>query len=258
MFGVPATTPYDWNFSIFGYPVRVAPWFWAAALIFGRNSVNYPSVNGGEPVGSLGILAFAAAMFLSILIHELGHAVAFRYFGIQSEIVLYHFGGLAIPTGNRIGSSASHNPWHQVAISAAGPGMQIAAAIGLGLLLRFFGVAAASDTLQMLGIRGGQPLGNDFGFYFLVHFYWVSIIWALFNLLPVYPLDGGQIARNVLLIFTGNKGIVYSLMLSTAVGALLAVWGLRTDQLYLAMLFGSLAYGSFQAMQAYQAGPRRW
>ena len=238
--------------------MRVAPWFWAAALVFGQNSVNYPKLDGQGNVGAIGIFAFAAAMFLSILIHELGHAVAFRYYGVGSEIVLYHFGGLAIPRRSNWDGSSANNPWHQIVISAAGPGFQVAAAVVLALLLRLVGVMATNETLNFFGIRGGQPLSNDFAYYFLEHFYWVSIVWALFNLLPVYPLDGGQIARNVLVIFAGANGIVYSLMLSTAVGALLAVWGFRTQQFYLVLLFGSLAYGSFQAMQAYGAGPRRW
>ena len=52
-----------------------------------------------------------------------------------------------------------------------------------------------------------------------------SIFWAILNLMPVYPLDGGQIARELFLIFNARNGIRYSLMLSIMTGAGLAVLG---------------------------------
>ena len=258
MLGVPATTPYDWNFSLFGFPIRVAPWFWLAALFFGQNAVKHPSVDGG-PVGPKGLVAFALAMFLSIIIHELGHAFAHRFYGFGSSIVLYHFGGLAMRSGSRWDSARNRdNPWDQVAISAAGPALQVTVAVALAIVLRSFGIKATSEYLEMIGIRGGTILRNDLAFYFLYHFYWVSIVWAFFNLLPVYPLDGGQICRNLFLLFGGSNGINYSLMLSVATGGLLAVYGYQRGQIYLALMFASLAYSSYQALQAYGNGPRQW
>ena len=244
MLGVPATTPYDWNFSLFGFPVRVAPWFWVAMLVLG----------GGNGATKISIAAFAAAVFISILIHELGHTFAFRHYGQESRIVLYHFGGLAVPTGGR----PSNNLWEHIVISAAGPVVQMAAAILLAVVLRSFGIGTNSRLLHMIGFRGGEALSNPFASEFLLQFYWVSIGWALFNLLPVYPLDGGQISRSLFQIFAGHNGINYSLMLSVATGGLLAVYAFKSEHILMAMFFGSFAYNSYQAMQAYGAGPRRW
>ena len=82
--GEPARTPYDLQFSIFNFPVRISALFWLVGLITGQ---------GSAQEGVRFLLVWIAALFVSILIHELGHTFAFRYFGISSHIVLYHFGG---------------------------------------------------------------------------------------------------------------------------------------------------------------------
>ena len=211
-------------------------------------------LGGGNGATRLSIFAFAVAVFISILIHELGHTFAFRHYGQNSHIVLYHFGGLAVPTGGR----SRINLWEHIVISAAGPVVQMAVAIFLAIVLRGFGIRADSGLLYMIGIRGGEAITNPFVSEFLLQFYWVSIGWALFNLLPVYPLDGGQISRNLFQIFAGSNGINYSLMLSVATGGLLAMYAFKSGHVLMAMFFGSFAYNSYQAMQAYGAGPRRW
>ena len=161
-------------------------------------------------------------MLLSILIHELGHALAFRYYGIRSHIVLYHFGGLAIPDSQSFGgySSGPRNPWHDVVISAAGPAAQLVAAFGLTAILRMGGHSVPLSILQRIGFSGGEPLASNDLYYFVAFFLIVSIFWAFLNLLPVYPLDGGQIARNLFLLFGGQNAIQHSLMLSIVAGAL--------------------------------------
>ena len=95
----PKRTGYDLNFSLLGFPCRVHPAFFILPLLFGRSFVG-----GANPVNTgVGLVLIAALFFVSILVHELGHAIAFRRFGIDSRIVLYWMGGLAIPD--------SGNPW---------------------------------------------------------------------------------------------------------------------------------------------------
>ena len=81
------------------------------------------------------ILIIASVFFLSVLIHELGHTLAFRFFGIDSHIVLYWMGGLAIPGGGmgawNGGRTKRLNPNEQIVVSLAGP----AAGLLLGGLL---------------------------------------------------------------------------------------------------------------------------
>jgi len=85
----------------------------------------------------------------------------------------------------------------------------------------------------------------------------VSIFWGVINLLPVYPLDGGNIARELLLKLNPRDGIRQSLILSAVTGGVIAVVALvQLGSLLMALLFGYLAYGSYQTLQSYSGGGR--
>jgi membrane-associated protease RseP (regulator of RpoE activity) len=84
------------------------------------------------------------------------------------------------------------------------------------------------------------------------HFLYVNIMWGLVNLLPIYPLDGGQIARELFTLGGARRGIVLSLQLSVAAAALVAVYAITQESLFLCLMFGFLAFGSYQALTAYQ------
>ena len=79
LLGEPPRTQFDFGFSVFGFRVRVCAFFWLAAILLGQ---------GAASLGAKFLLLWIAAMFLSILIHELGHAFAFRHFGISARIVI--------------------------------------------------------------------------------------------------------------------------------------------------------------------------
>ena len=115
-----APTDYDLRFRCFGFPVRVTPWFWAtsAFIVWSEDHLDYTLV---------GIVA----VFISILIHELGHAFAIRYYGGRSEIVLQFLGGYAT---NNVNPSRLGN----IIISAAGPAAGFALWGVLELLVRTF------------------------------------------------------------------------------------------------------------------------
>ena len=86
---------------------------------------------------------------------------------------------------------------------------------------------------------------------FVTELLWVNIFWGVFNLMPVYPLDGGSVTRNVLLQVDPADGVRKSLWVSVIAGALIALiafFFLRS--LYMAVLFGFLAFQSYQSLQA--------
>ena len=90
----PEPSAYDLNFSFLGFPVRVAWTFWLTAAILGWGiSDGIDRVAGRVEMDSPGaavlLLVWAAGIFISILVHELGHSLAMRYYGISSRIVLY-------------------------------------------------------------------------------------------------------------------------------------------------------------------------
>ena len=79
------------------------------------------------------------------------------------------------------------------------------------------------------------------------------------NLTPVYPLDGGQIAREVCLLNNARDGIRHSLILSIAAGVAVAAWAFSAGQIFLVLLFGVLAYSNYQTLQGYtHSGGRPW
>jgi len=83
--------------------------------------------------------------------------------------------------------------------------------------------------------------------------FWINIFWGLINLLPVYPLDGGQVARDLFSLSQNpHEGITNSLRLSVATGAAAALLGLVVLQsIFIALMFGYLAYTSYRTLQAY-------
>src|SRR5215813_11934918 len=93
------------NFRVGPFPVRVYPWFFLSAVLL-----------GGDFGFGWQMLAWVFVVFLSVLVHELGHAVVGRAFGGRPEIQLQAFGGVTYPNfRGRIG------PWRQFVLSVAGP-----------------------------------------------------------------------------------------------------------------------------------------
>jgi stage IV sporulation protein FB len=245
LFQPPPPTRYDLNFTLAGFPVRVHPLFWLIAVLLGYSAGNI-----------LQILVWVIVVFVSILVHELGHALAFRRYGLSSRIVLHFAGGLTIPESTQWGSrwaNVALGPNQNIFISLAGPGAGFifAALTAAGVFL----LGGSIITTRLLGIPLPQmailPFGGTLANAFVTTLLWVNIFWGIINLLPVFPLDGGNVARNVLLQVDPVDGVRKSLWVSVATGALIALLAfffLRS--LYMAILFGFLAFQSYQSLQA--------
>ena len=87
LFQEPRQTPYDLKFSFLGFPVRVHPAFFIMPIILGQSIFQLADMLGVNMGVTLMVLT--VVFFISILVHELGHTLAFRYFGIDSRILLY-------------------------------------------------------------------------------------------------------------------------------------------------------------------------
>jgi Zn-dependent protease len=106
--------------------------------------------------------------------------------------------------------------------------------------------------VQGLSIDVAQ-MGSVTMWRFVSYLLYISVFWGLINLLPIYPLDGGQIARELLMKANPRQGIRQSLLLSVVAAGGLAVVGLVLwRSWFVALLFGYLAYSSYVALQAYQ------
>jgi hypothetical protein len=89
---------------------------------------------------------------------------------------------------------------------------------------------------------------------FVSIFVQISLFWAILNLAPVYPLDGGQITRELLVLFNVNNAIPKSLFVSIATGVAIGIWGLNNNSMFLTLMFFLMAYSSYQLLQRYQRG----
>lgn len=245
MFGVdPGRTSWDLDFAIFRVPVRVHPLFWLVGLLLGARA--------GDPAE---LIAWMIAFFAAILIHELGHALAMRAYGYQPSITLYGLGGFTSYGGAFVRQPRG---LPHIVISAAGPAAGFALAV-------FVTLAIALAGFQVV-IRVGFPFGvliavsdavGSPAFSMLINdLLFISLFWGLVNLLPVYPLDGGQIAREVLVAVRPDEGTRWSLMLSFVTAVLMAVVAfVHWQSLFGAILFGYFAYLSY-AMLTVHGGPR--
>ena len=243
MFAIePPSSQYDLNFVVAGVPVRVSPWFWAITVIMAVQ---------GQDKSPATVLIWVSAVFVSILVHELGHVLAFRYYGTNGHVVLYSFGGLAIPNSN-----AARDRWAQTVISFAGP--------AAGFLLGALVLAILTAWGKPWEFDARAPVGEWFTVFafdpinvarLAIAMLYINIFWGLVNLLPIYPLDGGKIAQAHLTYVNPRDGLRQSLMLSMAAAIGMAVFGLiKLESTFAAFFFGYLAFTNYQMLQATRGG----
>jgi len=254
---VPEPTPADLNFSIAGVPVRVSAWFWLGSLLLGWGLCL--SFAGGDQRELLRYLfIWCGTVLASLLVHEMGHALAYRWFGQSSRIVLHHLGGVAI--ADAWGGRGVRRPIERLLISAAGPLAQLALAAAIIAVLRAGGYAVPFP-LASVGAAVGLDEGRPFGsrpllaiVYFLLS---VNILWPLLNLVPVPPLDGGQIVREGLAALGVADARRVAAFIGVVTGGLVAWWSYTHGEPYLSLMFAMLTVSCFQSLSE-DTPWRRW
>jgi Zn-dependent protease len=207
------------RFTLFGFPVAIAPSFLLVAVLLG--------VNDGATVAL--VATWVAVVVVSMLVHELGHATVARRLGGVPRIDLYGLGGLTttqLPRELRRTESLT--------LSLAGP---------------FFGFALGGALIAVRLLVGDTDSRElDFA---LAAGLWANFGWGLVNLLPVLPLDGGNVLAQLL---PGShrtryrRAAIASVVTASAAAVALLAFGLFIG----AVLFGMLVATNITTVRNHQ------
>ncbi len=177
--------PFTLAFTLGNIPVAIEPSFWVMSLLMGSRT------------GYQGMLLYTGVLLISLMVHELGHALMALAFGSRASIRLYSLGGLTYH--ERLGRVPS------ILTSLAGPFSGFLLGGIIILVERFLPLQEPQPRLEWL----------------LMLFKWVNLGWGVVNLAPVLPLDGGHVLAKVL----GEKREKLAVRLSTVFGGLIAATG---------------------------------
>ncbi len=259
-------TPADLHFRLWGIPVRIHPFFWILALLIGPI----------HEMPGLGIVAVAvlwvAAAFLGILVHEFGHALIVKHvLEARPSVFLFAMGGATV---HRPHECRRDGTWYSILLSAAGPFtgfLSLGAMVFLAFVISF-DLPLCLVRWESLPMIPGIPWVSipvpvihtpwtALTVFFFFYAY-VSVFWGILTLLPIYPLDGGQITREFCLWCSPRRGIVVSLWISVFTAAAIATWriGVWAQTMdgfpFLAIFFIFFAFQSLQAVFFYSRGYR--
>ncbi len=198
-------------------------------------------LRGGAAAAATGVL-FMALLFTCVLLHEFGHVIAARRYGVQTpDITLLPIGGVAQL------ERVPEKPGEELVVALAGPAVNVAIAALLALALG--GVPSASDGLAV----------ENPGMGLLARLFWVNVSLVLFNLIPAFPMDGGRVLRALLayrLGYTRATRIAASIGQAVAFGlGLLGLFG-NPLLLFIALFVYMGAASEASAVQLREAGQR--
>ena len=209
------------RFRLFGIPFGIGPYFWVGSAMFGANLAQ-----GENAVTAL--LVWIACVFVSITVHELGHALTARHFGAQPVVELHALGGLTRMFGRDL--TRPEGFW----VTLAGP------AAGFGLYLLTLGIRNWPGLPGLLNSTGGTV---EFVIANALQFLWqINLVWTLFNLLPILPLDGGRLLSALL----GPRHFNAAQGVGVFFAGSLAVLAAMYREVYMAIFLGYLAYVNFR------------
>ncbi len=172
--------------TILGIPILISPSFFVLfaviTVILGANF--YPEAHAGASAWTYTLMAAVSAplFFSSIVLHELGHSVVARLYKIPvKSITLFALGGVA-----HISKDATR-PVAELLMAIAGPLASLL--IGAAFIGAWFALGAGEDSAVdavLLGLGG------------------MNVVLAIFNLIPLFPMDGGRVFRSIVWMITGN------------------------------------------------------
>jgi Zn-dependent protease/CBS domain-containing protein len=232
-----------WSFRIAriaGIDIKVHVTFF---LILILAAVQWNGIAGGA-TGALFGVVLMILLFTCVTLHELGHSIAAKYFGIPvREITLLPLGGVAQLSKN------PDKPLHELIIAAAGPLVNVIIA---GLLLIPIG-----SELRMNLLDGQGLLPDARSTSFTTMLFWLlaaNISLVVFNLIPAFPLDGGRILRALLaMAISYQRATRIAATIGQIIAIGLGVYGVVSGQFTLVLIAIFIFFGAGQENSAAQS-----
>jgi Zn-dependent protease len=200
-------------------PIIIHPAFWIFAALIGYvNSLNL-----------IGTLIWVGVIFISVLFHEFGHALTAFMFKQKTRIELVALGGLTYHEGKKLKFGK------QFLIVFNGPFFGFILFGIATFFLQYPTLAQGNLGLVLQLLRG------------------INLFWTICNLLPIFPLDGGQLLRIILEALWGVKGIKYSLITSIVIALVCSLLFFLMQGLFIGSLLFLLAFQSFDTYRKSRA-----
>ncbi len=225
------------RFRLFGIPANIHPSLWLTLALAGLLSVSGVSLLPG-------VVLFAVAAFLCLFVHEMGHALISRALGGGEPTV--YMGWLG---GDCCNANAVLTRWRGILMTAAGPLATLLLALLSFLLLSLYVHGFDSGLCLTLNFLVGRipaeyvSLYPSMGLIFFKFIIQISVWWSLLNLLPVFPLDGGQIMHGLM------RSPHTMHMVSVTCAALCITAFIAISAWFLVLMMGFLAYFNYRCLR---------
>lgn len=222
-------------FTWFGIPVFL---HWTFGLIF-VYILWHAQSTGLTILETVWLTGLFMALFVCVLLHEYGHALSARRYGVKTrDIVLMPIGGMA-----RL-ERMPEKPMQEFVVAIAGPLVNVAIALVLMILIGIFADPVHLEMLQAaLFQNSSEEVIEETGIQippllqFAVNLAATNIALVLFNMIPAFPMDGGRVFRALLSMRTGRaKATRVAAWVGQAIAMLLVAYGLWNDAFMLAIL----------------------
>ena len=208
-----------WNLhlvSVFGIPIRIHLSFFLLPIW-----VFISERSRGED--ALIDVLFILAVFACVLLHELGHALAARWFDIKTrDITLYPFGGIA-------SVMKEATPKGELVIALAGPAVNIVIAT---IIFLAFSLSVTPSSILSLLSEEAPSLAQQF----FASLFNANLLLALFNMIPAFPMDGGRVLRALLHLAGIKRGTLIAARLSQGISVCMIGLGVYWNHFFLTVI----------------------
>ncbi|HEY7410973.1 MAG TPA: site-2 protease family protein [Vicinamibacteria bacterium] len=201
--------------KLFGFPLRVNPIFFIVVALLGSQARDVVLLVSWVVIATAGVL-----------LHEMGHALSVRRFGGRPSIALETLGGLTF-------WREPLRPGQRLLVAAAGPAVGLAIGLPALFLKRALGLPDGGRAETLLG-----------------YVVWVNLGWAIFNMLPMLPMDGGKVMASLFELMFKGGGQRAARIISIGMAVVIGLLALLAKSVYLFLICLLFAWTNVQGMRA--------